>query len=135
MSTIKLDIVTPERVVYSEEIKKLVATAIDGDIGILPGHTPLVTGLLPCVLKVTREEEEVHISVSDGFMDVKPEEINVVVRTAEFPEEIDIERAKDAKRRAEKRLGSGEERINEARARSSLQRAVARINAADEKRK
>ena len=92
MSTIKLDIVTPERVVYSEEIKKLVATAIDGDIGILPGHTPLVTGLLPCVLKVTREEEEVHISVSDGFMDVKPEEINVVVRTAEFPEEIDIDR-------------------------------------------
>ena len=135
MSTIKLDIVTPERVVYSEDIEMLVATAIDGDIGILPGHTPLVTGLIPCVLKIDKGGEKIHISVSDGFMDVKPEEINVVVRTAEYPEEIDIERAQEAKERAEKRLGDNNERVNDARARSSLQRAIARINAANKKRK
>ena len=135
MSTIKLDIVTPERVVYSEDIEMLVATAIDGDIGILPGHTPLVTGLVPCVLKVKKDGREIHISVSDGFMDVKPEEINVVVRTAEFPEEIDIERAEEAKERAEQRLNSSDERVNYARASSALERAIARINAAKDKRK
>ena len=133
MSTIKLDIVTPTRVVYSEEIEMLVATAIDGDIGILPGHTPLVTGLVPCVLKIKKGGEKIHISVSDGFMDVKPEEINVVVRTAEFPEEIDIERAKDAKERAKERLE--DDQTNKAKANSALERALARINAAEKKRK
>ncbi|HKL75976.1 MAG TPA: F0F1 ATP synthase subunit epsilon [Halanaerobiales bacterium] len=135
MSTIKLDIVTPERVVYSEEIEMLVATAIDGDIGILPGHTPLVTGLVPCVLKIDKGGEKIHISVSDGFMDVKPEEINVVVRTAEFPEEIDIERAEEAKERAKKRLEKEDDRTNKAKANSALERALARINAAERKRK
>ena len=135
MSTIKLDIVTPERVVYSEDIEMLVATAIDGDIGILPGHTPLVTGLVPCVLKVDKGGEKIHISVSDGFMDVKPEEINVVVRTAEFPEEIDIERAKEAKERAEERLKKQDDKTNQAKANSALERALARINAAEKKRK
>lgn len=135
MSTIKLDIVTPERVVYSKDIERLVATAIDGDIGILAGHTPLVTGLIPCVLKITKGGDVIHISVSDGFMDVKPEGINVVVRTAEFPDEIDLERAKNSKERAEERLNSNDERINYTRASSSLKRSVARINAADEERK
>ncbi|MGM0410072.1 MAG: F0F1 ATP synthase subunit epsilon [Bacillota bacterium] len=135
MSTIKLDIVTPERVAYSEDIERLVATAIDGDIGILPGHTPLVTGLVPSVLKVIKDGKEILISVSDGFMDVKPEEINVVVRTAEFPEEIDVERAKAAKQRAEKRLDKNDKKTNEARAKSAMQRAIARINAANKQRK
>lgn len=135
MSTIKLDIVTPKRVVYSEEIEMLVATAIDGDIGILPGHTPLVTGLVPCVLKVDKGGEKIHISVSDGFMDVKPDEINVVVRTAEFPEEIDIERAKEAKERAKERIEKQDDKTNKAKANSALERALARINAAEKKRK
>ena len=134
MSTIKLDIVTPDRVVYSEDIEMLVATAIDGDIGILPGHTPLVTGLVPCVLKIDKGGKKIHISVSDGFMDVKPEEINVVVRTAEFPEEIDVERAKEAKERAEQKLQK-EDKTNKAKANSALERALARINAAENKRK
>ena len=135
MATVKLDIVTPERVAYSEEIDMLVATAIDGDIGILPGHTPLVTGLIPNVLKVHEGDREIHISVSEGFMEVKPEEINVVVRTAEFPEEIDVDRAKRAKERAEERLEKESGRISDARARSSLERALARINAAQNRRK
>jgi F-type H+-transporting ATPase subunit epsilon len=137
MATVKLDIVTPERVAYSEEIEMLVATAIDGNIGILPGHTPLVTGLIPNVLKVQDGEREVHISVSEGFMEVKPDEINVVVKTAEFPDEIDVQRAEEAKKRAEERLeGEDEvEKINAARARSSLARALARIKAAQKRRK
>ena len=135
MSTIKLDIVTPERVVYSEDIEMLVATAIDGDIGILPGHTPLVTGLVPCVLKIDKGGEKIHISVSDGFMDVKPEKIYVGVRTSDFPEEIDVDRAQEAKERARKRLEKEDDKTNKAKANSALERALARINAAEKKRK
>ncbi|MFW6265931.1 MAG: ATP synthase F1 subunit epsilon [Halanaerobiales bacterium] len=138
MATTKLEIVTPERVVYSKDVNRLVATAIDGDIGILPGHTPLVTGLVPSVIKIVRGESGNIIdliSISDGFMEVKPEQINIVVRTAELPEEINVDRAKRAKERAEDRLAKDDERINDARATSALQRAVARINAANERRK
>ena len=136
-STIKLEVVTPERPVFDEEIRMVVAPAIDGDIGILPGHTPLVTGLEIGVLKVEKEGEETrYISISEGFMEVQPEQINVVVRTAELEEEIDVERAKSAKERAKDRLERAhQERIDAARARAALERAASRINAANYKRR
>lgn len=126
-STIQLDIVTPERKVYSEPINLLVAPAIDGEIGILPKHTPLVTGLKTGVLKIKKNEEEILVSISDGFMEVKPDQINVVVRTAELPHEIDVERAREAMNRAKKRLNSNNSRIDFARAEAALERAVSRL--------
>ncbi len=127
-SKIKLDIVTPEKVLFSDEIEILIARAIDGDIGILPGHTPLVTGLKTGVLKIRRDGEEALIAISDGFMEVQPEQINLVVRTAELPEEIDVERAQSAMERAQKRLDDKkDEKINVARAEGALERAIARI--------
>lgn len=131
-STIKLEIVTPENVVYSEDINVLEAPAMDGLIGILPRHAPLVTGLKTGVLQIKQAEENVRIPISDGFMEVKPEQINVVVRTAELPQEIDLERAQRAKERAEKRLESdNSKQIDFARAQSALERALARIKAVD----
>ncbi|AZO93948.1 F0F1 ATP synthase subunit epsilon [Halocella sp. SP3-1] len=131
-STIKLEIVTPENVVYSEDINVLEAPAMDGLIGILPRHAPLVTGLKTGVLQIKQVEENVRIPISDGFMEVKPEQINVVVRTAELPHEIDLERARRAKERAEKRLESdNSKQIDFARAQSALERALARIKAVD----
>ncbi|QTL96874.1 F0F1 ATP synthase subunit epsilon [Iocasia frigidifontis] len=131
-STIKLEIVTPENVVYSEDINVLEAPAMDGLIGILPRHAPLVTGLKTGVLQIKQAEENVRIPISDGFMEVKPEQINVVVRTAELPHEIDLERARRAKERAEKRLESdNSKQIDFARAQSALERALARIKAVD----
>ncbi len=129
-STVRLDIVTPERVVYSEEVELLVAPAIDGEIGILPKHTPLVTGLKIGVLKIKKEDKEITVPISEGFMEVKPEQINVVVRTAELPHEVDIERAQKAYERAQKRLAE-EEKIDYARAEASLERALARLRAVD----
>jgi len=129
-STIRLDIVTPERVVYSEEIDLLVAPAIDGEIGILPKHTPLVTGLKIGVLRVKKDTEETKIPISEGFMEVKPEQINVVVRTAELPHEIDIERAKKALERAKKRLEK-DSKIDYTRAEAALERALARLKAVE----
>ena len=131
MPTIKLDIVTPEEITYSEDIEVMEAPAIDGQIGILPRHAPLVTALKIGVLRVVENGEELFISISEGFMEVKPEHINVVVRTAELPEEIDVERAQSAKERAEERLESDDEKIDKTRAQAALQRAMARLSAVE----
>jgi len=132
-STIKIEIVTPGSVVYSEDINVLEAPAMDGLIGILPRHAPLVTGLKTGVLQIQKDEEKINIPISDGFMEVKPEIINVVVRTAELPHNIDIERAKEAKERAEKRMEMNENKTDKARAQAALERAMARLKAVDQR--
>ncbi|NLJ83485.1 MAG: F0F1 ATP synthase subunit epsilon [Halanaerobiaceae bacterium] len=136
-STIKLEIVTPAGKKYSGEIEYLRVPAMDGEIGILPGHTPLVTGLKIGLLEIKKGTERLVIPISEGFIEVTPGNINVVVRTAELPEEIDVERARRAKERAEKRLNGlngeevGLEYIDYVRARAALERALARLKAAE----
>lgn len=127
--TIKLEVITPQRVVYSQEINVLVAPAIDGNIGILANHTPLITGLKTGVLQVKKDEEKLKISISKGFMEVKEQQINIVVRTAELADEIDINRAKSARKRAEERLQKKDSKIDQARAEAALERALARLKA------
>ncbi|MFP4015934.1 MAG: F0F1 ATP synthase subunit epsilon [Halanaerobiales bacterium] len=129
-SLVKLDIVTPEEVVYSEDIELLIAPAIDGEIGILPKHIPLVTGLDTGILRIKKGGEEIKVPISDGFMEVKPDLINVVVRTAELPHEIDVDRAQRALERAEKRVNEKNKKTDQARAKAALDRALARLKAA-----
>ena len=131
---VRLEIVTPERVVFDDEVEMVVARAIDGDIGVMAGHTPLVTALETSVLKIEMGEGDIPVPISDGFMEVKPDKINVIVRTAELPEEIDVERAREAKERAERRLREERQRIDEARAEAALERAKARLAAAEDTR-
>jgi len=133
MAQVKLDIITPERVVYRQPVDMLVARAIDGDIGIMPGHTPLVTALETSVLKIIKDGEETPVPISDGFLEVKPDQINVIVRTAELPEEIDVERAREARERAERRLREERARFDETRAQAALERAIARIDAVEKR--
>ncbi len=133
MAKVQLDITTPRRVVYSNEIDMLIARAIDGNIGIMPGHTPLVTALENSVVRIKNNDKEIPIPISDGFLEVKPDKINLIVRTAELPEEIDLQRAKKAKERAERRLREEKSKVNQARAEAALDRAVSRINAAKSK--
>ena len=131
MPKIELDIVTPEKIAYNDEIDILEVPAIDGKMGILPRHAPLVTGLQIGVMRVVKDNENIHISISEGFMEVKPDHINVVVRTAELPEEIDVERARSARERAEERLNKDDQSIDEARAQAALKRALARLEVAE----
>ena len=133
MAQVKLDIITPERVVYRQPVDMVVARAIDGDIGIMPGHTPLVTALETSVLKIIKDGEEIPVPISDGFLEVKPDQINVIVRTAELPEEIDVERAREARERAERRLREERARFDETRAQAALERAIARIDAVEKR--
>ncbi|MFW5789843.1 MAG: F0F1 ATP synthase subunit epsilon [Bacillota bacterium] len=133
MAKVQLDITTPRRVVYSNEVDMLIARAIDGNIGIMPGHTPLVTALENSVIRVKNDGKEIPIPISDGFLEVKPDKINLIVRTAELPEEIDLQRAKKAKERAERRLREEQSKLEQARAEAALDRAISRINAAKSK--
>lgn len=126
----KLEVVTPQKVVYNKEVDLLEGPAIDGLIGILPEHAPLVTAMKIGVVRVANGDEEVEIAISEGFMEVQPDKVNLVVRTAELPEQIDIDRAESARDRAEKRLENDQDNIDFARAEAAYERALARLKAA-----
>ena len=130
--TTKLDVVTPEKIAYSNDVEVIEAPAVDGLIGIWPRHAPLVTALKTGIILVKKGEETLPIAISKGFMEVKPDQVNVVVATAELPEEIDVERAEKALVRAEKRLDSEKEGIDRERARAALERARTRIKVVEE---
>ncbi|MFP4198265.1 MAG: F0F1 ATP synthase subunit epsilon [Halanaerobium sp.] len=127
---IQLDVVTPQKLVYSEQIDKLEGPAIDGLIGIWPRHAPLVTPMQIGVVKVVKDGEETQIAISEGFMEVQPDRINLVVRTAELPEDIDVDRAKSARNRAEEKMEKDHENVDFARAEAAYDRALARLKAA-----
>ncbi len=127
---IQLDVVTPQKLAYSEKVDLIEGPAIDGLIGILPDHAPLVTAMKIGVVRVVKDGEEIQIAISDGFMEVRPKRINLVVRTAELPEEIDIDRAQAARERAEEKLEKDKDNIDFARAEAAYDRAKARLKAA-----
>ncbi|WP_297963486.1 ATP synthase F1 subunit epsilon [uncultured Anaerovibrio sp.] len=135
MATIKLEIVSPDKVVYSADIDMLIVRSTDGELGILPHHAPLVTGLVPHAMRVKLEGTEKLVAVGGGFMEVQPEKISVLASVAELPEEIDEARARKSMERAKQRIhdykAGGEARgdINLLRAEASLQRALARLKA------
>ncbi len=128
---LKLQIITPEKIALDQEINSLVVPAFQGLMGILPNHAPLVTGLHPGVLKYTKEEEEHFFFVSEGFLEVAKNTVTILADAAEKPREIDVERAREAKVRAQKRLKKRAKSLDVARARLALQRAIARIRAAE----
>ena len=132
MSSIKLDIVTAERAVYSEDVDMVIAPGVEGQLGILPHHAPLMTTLQPGELRVRKGEEEVSLAISGGFLEVRPDRVVVLADTAERAEEIDVARAEEAKKRAQERLA--ERRVpgfDEARAEASIRRSLARLKAVE----
>lgn len=129
--TVRLDIVTPEKIALSEDVTMVIARASDGDLGIMPGHAPLIAGLDIWPVRVMRESGEFQISVSGGFIEVQPDKITILAATAELPEQIDPKRAQAAKERAEDRLKgrSGDFDLN--RAELALRRAIMRLRVAE----
>jgi len=132
MSSLKLDIVTAERVVYSEDVDAVIAPGVDGQLGILPHHAPLMTTLQAGELVVRREGKEDSLAISGGFLEVRPDRVIVLADSAERAEEIDMSRAEAAKKRAEERLGDRRApELDDARAEAALRRAMARLTVAE----
>ncbi|MDR1702502.1 MAG: F0F1 ATP synthase subunit epsilon [Sporomusaceae bacterium] len=128
---IRLDIVTPERITYSEDVNMLIARATDGDIGILPGHAPLIAALDIWPIRILQDEGESKMAVAGGFLEVRPHKITILANSAESIAEIDVERALEAKGRAENRLKGGDyEHLDTERAQLALKRATMRLRTA-----
>ena len=135
MAKIKFEIATAERVIYSDDVDIVIAPGIEGQMAILPSHAPLLTMLQPGELVVRKEGEETAIFVSGGFLEVMQNRVTVLADTAERAEEIDVERAEEAKRRAEERLAGRLPEMDLARAEIALRRALTRIKVAERRRR
>jgi len=131
----KLDIVTAEGVVYSNEVDVVVAPGIEGQLGILPHHAPLMTTLQPGELRVRKGGEEFSLAISGGFLEVRPDRVIILADAAERAEEIDVRRAEEAKRRAEERLRQPTPEVDVAEAEAALHRALARLQVVEQTRR
>ncbi len=135
MPTIKLDIVTAERVVLSEDVDYVSAPGVDGILGILPRHQPLLTALTFGELHYKKGGQEFDFAIGGGFMEVRPDKVTVLADSAEHAEEIDEQRAEQARQRAQQTLKEkprGD--VEFARIEQSLRRAEIRLKVARRRR-
>ncbi len=129
----RLEIVTPQRKVFSEDVDFLVAPGAEGELGILPSHAPLITSLNVGIMRIEQEGKKFKVVVSGGFMEVRNSRVTVLATAAERPDEINVERAEAAKKRAEDRLASKVPDLDTLRAEMALKRALMRLKAANDK--
>jgi len=125
--TLKLEIITPEQVALREESTSIIVPAVDGELGILYGHAPLLAGLKPGVVTYKNGSSTAKLVVSGGFVEVANNVVSVIAPTAEKSTEIDFARAEAAKKRALERLAK-KEGVDIARAQAALARANARLS-------
>ncbi|WP_349408821.1 F0F1 ATP synthase subunit epsilon [Pseudalkalibacillus sp. SCS-8] len=132
MKTFAVSVVTPDGPVYEETGAEMVsAKATSGELGILPGHVPLVAPLTINAIRIKKDNNTQILAVSGGFIEVRPEKVTILAQAAELPTDINVDRAQAAKERAEKRLQeSKQEGVDFARAQLALDRAINRINIA-----
>ena len=135
MASVRLDIVTAEQLVFSEEVDVVIAPGIDGEMAILPRHAPLMTMLQPGELRVRQGSEEFSLAVTGGFLEVRPDRVTVLADAAERAEDIDAARAEEAKRRAEERLAGRITETDTARAEAALRRSLIRLRVAEKRRR
>jgi F-type H+-transporting ATPase subunit epsilon len=135
MSPVKLDIVTAERVIFTGDVDIVVAPGSQGQLGILPHHSPLMTTLQPGELVFRTGPEESSIAIAGGFLEVRPDRIIVLADAAERADEIDSERAEAAKERARQALSHPVTGMDMAQAEASLQRALTRIKVSQKRRR
>ena len=135
MSSIRLDIVTAERMVYSEDVDMVVAPGVQGQLGILPHHDPLMTILQAGELQVRKAGEDFFLAITGGFLEVRPDRVIVLADAAERAGEIDIARAEEAKRRAEERLKESAPGMDMARVEASLHRSLIRLKVAERRKR
>lgn len=135
MATFRLEIVTAERLSFADDVNVLVAPGVEGQLGILPHHAPLMTMLQPGELVIRKNNEEIYWAISGGFLEVRPDKVIILADACEQADEIDIARAEAAKRRAEERLKTGAPDLDQARVEAALRRSLARLKVAERRRR
>lgn len=135
-SKINLEITTPERVIYADEIDELVLPTPQGEIGVLPHHVPVISLMSAGEIRITKDSETTTMAVSGGFIEVQPNKVIVLADTAERAEEIDEQRAEEARQRAEKLLK--EKRVDQqqfAALSAKIEKELARLKVVRRKRR
>ena len=127
MATLKLEIVTPDRKVLSEDVDYVGAPGILGEFGILPKHVPFLSALGVGNLHYKQDGKEYFVFIAGGFAEVSNDQVTILAEVAETAAEIDIERAQKAQARAEERVAKAKEKVDNARNQAALRRAIARI--------
>jgi len=133
---IRLEVVTPEKSVVSDDAQIVIAPGSLGEFGVLSGHTPFLTTLKTGSIRYIDDKgQEQYVFVSGGFSEALPDKVTILAESAERRKDIDVERAKAALERAQERLEKKKEDIDFARAKAALERALHRMRLAETKRK
>jgi F-type H+-transporting ATPase subunit epsilon len=133
---LKVDIVTAERVVYSEEgVDEVVAPGIEGELTVLPQHAPLLTMIKPGVMRIVKGGDDIEMAITGGFLEVRDDRVTILADAAERAEDIDTVRAEEARRSAERRLDERESKVELVEAAAELQRALIRLKAVERRRR
>ncbi|PWA11875.1 F0F1 ATP synthase subunit epsilon [Pueribacillus theae] len=132
MKTVKVSVVTPDGPVYDGEAEIVSVRGKSGELGIMPNHIPLVTPLTVNPVRLKKDGSTQLVAVHGGFIEVRPEQVTILAQAAELPDKIDVNRARAAKERAEKRLNEAkQDEIDFARAQLALRRAITRLEVAE----
>jgi F-type H+-transporting ATPase subunit epsilon len=124
---IDLQIVTPDRLIVREQVDEVQIPGSEGYFGVLPGHTPLLASLAVGELWYRKGQDRVYLAIAFGFAEVLPDRVTILARIAERAEEIDVERAEAARKRAEERVAHNKAEIDYERARIALMKSLARL--------
>jgi F-type H+-transporting ATPase subunit epsilon len=127
MAKLTLQVISPEKVIFEQDVDSFVVRAADGDVGIRPGHAPLFTSLQSGVMQVKANGEDTPLAVMGGFLQVQDNRATVLTESAELASTIDAARAKHAKERAEARLMERSVEVDRVRAEAALERAIVRL--------
>ncbi|WP_425446166.1 F0F1 ATP synthase subunit epsilon [Dethiothermospora halolimnae] len=134
MAGFVLEIVTPDRKFFEEEVDRVVVRGQEGDLGIMKNHIPLVTPLNIGRIKISQNNEEKEATIAGGYVEVGRDKTTIITDAAEWPEEIDVKRAEESKKRAEERLNKkSSDEVDLMRAEVAFRKALNRINMAKRK--
>lgn len=129
-NTFTVEIITPERVFYTGEAEMIEFATVDGEIGVYKNHIPMTTVLQPGVVKIHESEEIKNAAVHAGFAEILGDKVTILAEIAEWPGEIDVDRAMEAKERAEERIANKDGNLDVRRAEYALRKALTRIDVA-----
>jgi F-type H+-transporting ATPase subunit epsilon len=131
MPTVQVSVVTPDGKVYDGDVEMVSVRTVEGELGILPRHIPLVAPLTVGAVRLKKGSTVEKVAVSGGFVEVRPDQVTILAEAAELPTGIDVDRARQAKERAQKRIESNKvDEIDFKRAELALRRATNRLDVA-----
>lgn len=134
LSTFNLEIITPEKKFFSDKVEMIILKTIGGEVGILPQHAPTVMTVAIGNIRIKQNGEWKEAVLTEGFMEVRQDETIILVDTAEWPGEIDVNRAKEAKERAEERLRRQTSQLEYIQSKAAVARAMERLKSARKKK-